>query len=146
MARFTGGAHDAQSIRDLLRSVEIIGVAIAGVVALGIWAASHWLASDWLRVESLPLEVVVRAFTVMGVVTALRFVEDIYVSCLAGLELQVEQNVVVAVMATARGLGAVVVLVWIPPSIEAFFVAGRGFYHYRRAACGRCLSRPAARA
>src|ERR1035437_5678483 len=41
MARFTGGAHDGQSIRDLLRSVEVIGVTLAGVVALGIWAASR---------------------------------------------------------------------------------------------------------
>ena len=29
MARFTGGAHDAQSIWDLLRSIEIISIAIA---------------------------------------------------------------------------------------------------------------------
>jgi O-antigen/teichoic acid export membrane protein len=122
MARFTGGAHDAQSIRNLLRSIEIVGIAIAGVVAIGIWAASKWLASDWLRAESLPPEVVARAFTAMGAVTALRFVEDIYVSCLSGLELQVAQNVVVSIMATVRSLGAVGILAWISPTIEAFFI------------------------
>lgn len=37
MARFIGGAHNAQSIRDLLRSIEIIGIAIAAAIALGIW-------------------------------------------------------------------------------------------------------------
>jgi O-antigen/teichoic acid export membrane protein len=31
MARFTAGAHNAQSIRDLLRSIELIGIAVAGV-------------------------------------------------------------------------------------------------------------------
>jgi O-antigen/teichoic acid export membrane protein len=122
MARFTAGAHDARSIRDLLRTVEVIGIALAGTLALGIWAASNWLASDWLRVENLPTELVARAFTAMGVVTALRFLEGIYVSCLAGLELQVRQNVVVSIMATARGLGAVGVLAWISPTVEAFFV------------------------
>src|ERR1035437_3091490 len=45
MARFAGGAHNAQSIRDLLRSIEVIGIAIAGAVALGICFASGWLAS-----------------------------------------------------------------------------------------------------
>lgn len=36
MARFTGGAHNAQSIRDLLKSIEIISLAIAMLIALGI--------------------------------------------------------------------------------------------------------------
>ncbi|MHC4521753.1 MAG: polysaccharide biosynthesis protein, partial [Planctomycetota bacterium] len=44
MARFGGGSHSVQSIRDLLRSIEIIALIIAGLIALGIWAASRWLA------------------------------------------------------------------------------------------------------
>lgn len=122
MARFTGGAHNAQSIRDLLRSIEMIGIAIAGAVALGIWAASGWLASDWLTAKNLPVEVVAQAFAVMGVVTALQFIESIYVSSIAGLQRQVLQNIVTSIMATVRGLGAVGVLVWVSPTIEAFFI------------------------
>lgn len=122
MARFTGGAHDAQSIRDLLRSIEIIGVAIAWAVMLGIRAASGWLASDWLTAKNLPLETVAQAFTVMGAVTALSFIETIYASSIAGLQRQVRQNAITGIMATARGLGAVGVLVWVSPTIEAFFI------------------------
>ena len=122
MARFTGGAHNAQSIRDLLRSVEVIGFTLAAAVALGIWAASGWLASDWLAAKSLPVEVVAQAFAVMGVVTALQFIESIYVSSIVGLQRQVLQNVVSSLMATARGLGAVGVLLWVSPTIEAFFI------------------------
>jgi hypothetical protein len=54
MARLTGGTHKAQSIRDLLRSIEIIEFVFAVVIALDIWAASGWLTSDWLRTEKLP--------------------------------------------------------------------------------------------
>ena len=122
MARFTGGAHDAQSIRNLLRSIELTGIAIALAIAFVIWVSSRWLASDWLRAEHLPAEVVARAIAVMGTVAALRFIEDIYVSCLAGLELQVQQNVVVGIMATVRGLGAVGVLAWLSPTIQGFFL------------------------
>ncbi len=122
MARFTGGAHSAQSIRDLLRSIEVIGIVIAGAVALGIWAASGWLASDWLTAENLSVEVVAQAFTVMAAITALRFIEDIYVSCIVGLQRQVLQNVLTGIMATARGLGAVSVLAWVSATIEAFFI------------------------
>src|ERR1039458_7259727 len=35
MARFSAGAHNTQSIRDLLRSIELIGCTIAGGVNLG---------------------------------------------------------------------------------------------------------------
>lgn len=122
MARFIGGAHNPQSIRDLLRTIEIIGVAIAAVVALGIWAASGWLATDWLTAQNLPVDVVARAFAVMGAVTALSFIESIYVSSIVGLQRQVLQNVVISIMATARGLGAVGVLVWVSPTIDAFFI------------------------
>ena len=122
MARFTGGAHNAQSIRDLLRSIEVIGIAIAGVIALGIWAASGWLATHWVTAKHLPVEVVAHAFAVMGVVTALQFIQSIYVSSIVGLQRQVLQNIVTSITATVRGLGAVALLAWVSPTIRAFFL------------------------
>lgn len=122
MARFTGGAHNAQSIRDLLRSIEIIAIGIAVLVAIGIWAASGWLAADWVRAEKLPVALVAQAFALMGAITALQFVESIYTSSIAGLQRQVLQNVVASLMATVRGLGAVGVLVWVSSTINAFFI------------------------
>jgi O-antigen/teichoic acid export membrane protein len=121
MARFTAGAHNAQSIRDLLRSIEIIVVLIAAGVALGIWAASGWLASDWLRLERLPAPAVAHAISIMGLVIGLSFVEDIYVNSISGLQRQVLQNALTSAVATVRAVGAVGVLAWISPTVEAFF-------------------------
>ncbi len=122
MARFTSGSHSATSIRDLLRSIEFIALGIATLVGLSIWAASGWLASDWLRAEMLPVDTVAQAFAIMGAVTALRFVESIYRSCVIGLQRQVMYNVVNSTLATLRGLGAVGILMWVSPTIEAFFI------------------------
>jgi O-antigen/teichoic acid export membrane protein len=122
MARFAAGARDIQSIRDLLRSVEIIVWTLALIVTLGIWVASDWMASDWLRAERLPEPTVARAFAAMGAVAALRFVASIYASCLVGLQRQVLDNVVTSITATAQGLGALGVLKWLSPTIEAFFL------------------------
>ncbi len=122
MARFTGGAHSAQSIRDLLRSIELIAGGIALLIALGIWAASGWLASDWLRAEKLPTAVVAQAFAIMGMVTALRFVEGVYRSSIVGLQRQVLYNAVNSALATLRGLGAVGILMWVSPTIKVFFI------------------------
>jgi O-antigen/teichoic acid export membrane protein len=122
MARFTGGAHNEQSIRDLLRSIEIIALGVACLIVISIWISSTWLAADWLRAEKLPIPVVARAFNIMGVVTALRFIEGIYRGSLVGLQRQVHLNAISSIMATLRGLGAVGVLAWVSPSIGAFFL------------------------
>ena len=122
MARFIGGAHDAQSIRDLLRSIEFIALGIAAVMAFGIWAASGWLATDWLTVQKLPSATVARVFSIMGVVAALRFIQDVYVGSIVALQRQVLQNVITGIMATVRGVGAVGVLIWLSPTIDAFFI------------------------
>ena len=122
MARFNGGAHSAQSIRNLLRSVEVIGFLLALLVSLTIWGLSGWLASNWLQVEKLHIDVVSQAFIIMGVVAGLRFIENIYRSSIIGLEKQVTLNVVNAVLATIRSVGAIGVLIWIAPTISAFFI------------------------
>ena len=122
MARFTGGTHNAQSIRDLLRSIEFITFGIAVLIAGGIALGADWIATHWLQAEELPVEVVAQAFTVMGVVTALRFTETIYRSSIVGLQRQVLFNAVNSAMATLRGLGAVAILAWVSPTIQAFFI------------------------
>jgi len=122
MARFTGGDHTAQSIRDLLRSIEVIALSIAVLIGCSIALGANWIASSWMQAETLPVEVVAQAFVVMGLVTAIRFMESVYRSSIVGLQHQVLFNVVNSAMATLRGLGAVGVLVWVSASIEAFFL------------------------
>lgn len=122
MARFTGGSHSAQSIRDLLRTIEVISFSIALFIAGGVALGSNWIASSWLNAEALPIDVIAQAIVIMGLVTALRFVESIYRSSIVGLQRQVLLNVVNSILATMRGVGAVAILAWVSPTIEAFFL------------------------
>jgi O-antigen/teichoic acid export membrane protein len=122
MARFSAGRYDPEFIRDLLKSVLIVGLAMAATIAAGVWAASGWLASDWLTARQLPIDVVAEAIAWMGVVVASRFIENIYVNCMVGLQQQVIQNAVTAALATLRGAGVIGVLAWISPTIGAFFI------------------------
>lgn len=122
MARFTAGEHSAQSVNDLLRSLEVIGAILAASIALALWAASGYLARHWLQVESLPLDVVTQALAVMGLVVALRFFEGIYRGALLGLQRHVFYNSINAALATARYMGAAVVVVMVSPTIHAFYV------------------------
>lgn len=122
MARFNGGGHSAQSIRDILRSMELIAVAVAILVAGSVAISASWIASSWLNTETMSRTVVAHALTIMGFVTALRFIEGLYRSAILGLQRQVLFNAVSSAMATLRGLGAVGILAWVSPSIEAFFI------------------------
>lgn len=122
MARFKAGSQSVESIRDLLRTVEVITFAIAIAIAGGLALASNWIATYWLNTVELPVQVVSQAFAIMGLVTALRFSESIYRSSIIGLQQQVLFNIVNSGMATLRGLGAVAILIWVSPSIQGFFI------------------------
>lgn len=122
MARFHAGAHSAQSIRDLLRSLEVIygGVAVA-VVGI-VWLIAPWVSEHWLSATQLSAASVAQAIGIMGLVLAARMVEQIYRGAIQGLQRQVWLNGAQSVLATIRWGGVVGVLAWVVPSIEAFFV------------------------
>ncbi|MFZ4688903.1 MAG: lipopolysaccharide biosynthesis protein [Polymorphobacter sp.] len=122
MARFTAGSVSIQAIRDLLRSLEIIYLGLAGVVAAVLLVAAGPLARHWLKVETLPIDTVVGALSMLAIVVALRFCEGIYRGGLMGLQQQVWVNVAGTLLALLRSLGALVILARVSPTIEAFFI------------------------
>ncbi len=122
MARFTSGTYSAQSIRDLLRSIEVITFSIAIAIAAGLALASNWFATYWLGTNDLPTHVIIQAFAIMGLVAALRFFETIYHSSIVGLQRQVLFNLINSIIATLHNLGAVAMLAWVSPSIQIFFL------------------------
>jgi hypothetical protein len=48
------GARSAQSIGDLLRSVEMLAFAVTACIALVIWLCADYLAHGWLNTKALP--------------------------------------------------------------------------------------------
>lgn len=121
MARFSIGEHTAQSIRELLRSIEIVVLVLGTLAVLVTWGASGWLASNWLVAEKLSAGTVAKAIAIMGAIAALRLIEGIYRGALLGLQKQVFFNLIYALVETVRAVGAIGVLVWVSPTIEAYF-------------------------
>ncbi|WP_430432547.1 lipopolysaccharide biosynthesis protein [Methyloversatilis sp.] len=121
MARFSAGLHSAPGIRDLLRTVECLCLAVVVAVILAMFGASRWLASNWFQAVALPEPAVANALALMGGVASLRLIEGLYRGALLGLQKQVFFNVFNSVVATLRAVGAVGVLAWVSPTIEAFF-------------------------
>ena len=109
MAFYSGGSHTDKSIRDLLRSIEIIAIFIAFLITSII-------------AGTVQLETITRSLLIMSLVIGIRLIEGIYTSSLLGMQKHFAFNVVQSLMATIRGFGAVIVLKWISPTIEAFFI------------------------
>lgn len=122
MARFSAGAHSAQSIRNLLRSLEIIYAGVALAVVVVVWFTAPSLVAHWLKIEHLPQKEVVQAINMMGVVLAARMSEQVYRGAIQGMQHQAWLNAAQGILATLRWGGAVGVLTWASPTIEAFFL------------------------
>ncbi|NCB38062.1 MAG: polysaccharide biosynthesis protein [Erysipelotrichia bacterium] len=122
ISRFTGGENSAQSIRDLLRTMELAGLSIALVYVGVIWHAAEWLTTSWLKVESLPITVVSESVIIMGIVIATRIIEGLYRGAIIGLQKQVLFNAINVGIATLRNFGAAMVLAWWSPTITAYFL------------------------
>ena len=88
-ARFRAGATDALSLRQLLRSFEIIFGLIAAVGAIALVFLAGWIANSWLRVESLPVKEIETSLRLMAMIAAVRWVSGLYRGAIAGFERQV---------------------------------------------------------
>ena len=121
MARLHAGAHSAESIRDLLRSLEYIYSVLAILMVLVMWFAAPTIATSWLKAEHLAPWIVVEAIRIMCYVLAMRWLEQVYRGALQGLEDFVWLNAAHASLSTLRWAGAYFVVTFISPTIDAFF-------------------------
>lgn len=122
MARYSAGGRSVQSINNLLRSLEVICGSIAIIIIVITWLAAKWIATDWLKVTNLPIDQVIYSINIMAFVIAFRIIEGMYKSAVLGLQKHVLFNLINIVTASLRSLGVLGVLIFISPSIKAFFV------------------------
>jgi len=122
MARYTSGKKTPKSIVDLLRSFELIITFVAFLLGVIIWSISDWIALYWFSTKEIPLITIVQVVKISSLVLGLRLIETVYRSAIIGLQKQVWLNQFIAVTATLRYGGVVVVLAFVDRSLEAFFL------------------------
>ncbi|MDO8714690.1 MAG: oligosaccharide flippase family protein [Polynucleobacter sp.] len=122
MSLFNSGGISNTSIRDLLRSIEIVALMIAILIAIGVFLGADWLAKTLVKSSEFSSDEVKNAFIIMGIISALRFYEGIYHNVIIGLEKQVLFNFINGLIHTLRSVGALVVITWLDSTIIAFFI------------------------
>jgi O-antigen/teichoic acid export membrane protein len=113
--------QSTHEMRDLVRTLEIVYWCLALILSIVTVASSPLIANSWINAESLPLADVQQAVMLMGVALTFQFPLAFYTGGLQGLQQQVILNGVTVVASTLRGIGAVVVLWLVSPTVQVFF-------------------------
>lgn len=122
MARLSVREGTTQEMRNLLRTLEVVFWPVGLLIGGALLLLAPVIANDWLRTGTLPVATTQQAIVLMGVAMAFQWPFGLYSGGLLGLQRQVILNVVVVMAATVRGVGAVLVLWLVSPTITAFFV------------------------
>jgi O-antigen/teichoic acid export membrane protein len=122
LSRHSAVREITSGARDLVRTFElpywIVGITLGGLLA----ALAGAIATAWIRSDRLPVAEVQRALTLMGLAAALQWPLSFYQGGLMGLQRPLLLQGVNAAAATFRGIGAILVLWLVSPTITAFFV------------------------
>lgn len=121
MARLSVRENNAQEMRDLLRTLELIYWVVAAVIGVSIFALAPLIANHWVQANKLSPEIITHTIRVMGLAVSLQWPFGLYSGGLLGLQRQVLFSVINVSIATLRGAGAVFILWKISPTLQAFF-------------------------
>jgi len=116
------GPKAGQRARDTVRTFETVYWCVGAAIAAAIVASSPLVGTSWLHPSALAAGQTVAAVALMGLAIGAQWPSALYSGGLLGLGRQVRASLILSVMATVRGIGAVAVLRFVSPTIEAFFV------------------------
>jgi len=116
------GEGSVAESRALVRTIEVLIWAASAAVGTLMVVAAPFVARRWLNLEKVELEQAVWALRFMGLSFLVQWPTSLYTACLVALQRQVRLNAFATVIATVRGLGAVVVLWKVSSSVFAFFL------------------------
>ena len=120
MARFMGGAITGTDAGNQLRTVEVIFLALGLLMLCLVGAVASWFAAHWLNVDGLSLQSVALATYIFGFIFLFRWLAGLYRRVIAGLQQTVWLSACGAVFDSLRGCGAILVLIFVSATIEAF--------------------------
>lgn len=113
---------NVREARSLLHTLGIVYWTMAVVIVSCIVVLSPLIAGHWLQSKHLPQDTVAHALMLMGLVVAFRWPIGLYMGALMGMQKIALTSTIGAVVGTLSSLGAVAVLVFVSPTIEAFFI------------------------
>lgn len=146
-AAFIEADHEGKAATvALIRMIEAFFWLVAALIGVAVALAAPLIATQWLKVENIRIPEVTVALRLMAAALVVQFPIAFYSGCLVGFQQQVTLNIINSVSATLRGIGAVLVLWLIAPTVQTFFawqcVLSFVTVLSLRASCWRVLGSP----
>ena len=120
MARLSIREDNAQEMRDLVRTLELIYWGVAVVIGILIFALAPSIAAHWVQANELSPKTVQDTLRLMGLTISLQWPFGLYSGGLTGLQRQVLFNGINIVIAALRGIGGVLIIWKVSPTPQAF--------------------------
>ncbi|WP_439503767.1 lipopolysaccharide biosynthesis protein [Methylophaga sp.] len=106
----------------LLHTLAVIYWSMAAGIAILIWMLAPVISEQWLQSKQLTKETITYAVMLMGVVIACRWPIGLYMGALVGAQKMTVSSSINMAMITVASAGAVAILAFVSPTIEAFFI------------------------
>lgn len=106
----------------LLHTLAVVYWSMAGAIAVLILGLAPLIAEYWLQTKQFSQQTITYAVMLMGMVVACRWPIGLYQGALIGAQRLAVSSAINMAMTTVGSLGAVMVLVFVSPTIEAFFI------------------------
>ena len=114
--------NSEQESRNLVRTFEIIYWIIGILIGIVIIILAPVITKYWITSVNIRDETIEQALLIMGLLLAFRWPSAIYSGGLKGLQHQITFNVIKSSSILVQHIGAVLVLLFVSPSILAFFL------------------------
>lgn len=121
VTRYVAQARPPEDRHDLVRTLEVFFYAVGVLLLIAFAAGSSWLATRWLTSPHFDASTVRTAVFVAGAAIAMRWPVALYQGILRGTEEHVVLNVVTSASNLIRGVGSILVLLFIARSVLVFY-------------------------
>ena len=111
-----------REMHNLVRTLEIIYWCIALFIGTIVISITPFLAQHWFIAKTISTKSIEQALLIMGFVMVFRWPASFYSGGLIGLERQILLNLINMGMSTLGGVGVIVILWLISPTLQAFFL------------------------
>ena len=122
LSKLSTAENSTQESRNLVRTLEAVYWGIGILIGIAVVTLAPLITKYWINSSSVSSETVEQALIIMGASIAFQWPGAIYSGGLMGLQRQVVLNVIRSVTVTVQHGGAVLVLLFISPSIVSFFL------------------------
>src|SRR5690606_21988320 len=121
VARLHESVEDAQQLREVVRSLEVVFACAAALITVPLFIAREWVAERWLTLEELDPQLVATCVGMMIVMLGIRWLAALHRSGVNAYERQVWMNILNVVIVTLRFPASVLVLIVMGRDVLWFF-------------------------